>query len=60
MADQSCAKVPGRTDMSSFVDIAGRRNDVPLIAPTGLGSYGCGDIGRGANGHVSREVKTRD
>jgi hypothetical protein len=46
--------------MSSFVDIAGRRNDVPLIAPTGLGSYGCEDIGRGANGHVSREVKTRD
>jgi len=53
VADQSRAKVSGRTDMSSFVDIGWRRNDVLLIAPTGRGSHGRGDVVRGANGHVS-------
>lgn len=34
------------------------KNDILLIAWIGRGSHGCGDVGKGASGGVSREIET--
>ena len=57
MADQSCAKVLGKTDRLSM-SIERRRSDVLLIAWIGRGSRCCRDVGKGASGRVTPEVET--
>jgi hypothetical protein len=56
MADQSCAK--GRAGpIRQYLPIKRRRNDILLIAWIGRGSHDCRDVGKGANGGVSREIE---
>lgn len=59
MAGQSCAKVLAGPMRLFFVERAGK-NGILLIAWIGRDSHGCGDVGKGAIGGVSRQIETMD